>query len=183
MATSPEAADGWHYCSLLSPIIALGVNAIAQVIRARACKGAQFLRSIIEGCLAGFAALAVFEVFLLAWRGVSADTVAFSLLVNAPAYAALSVCYFAVANLGQTSLRVRLYAELLAAPDGMNVQEIERLYDTETFVALRLQRLIEGGDIIERDGGYFVARKRLLRFADLMVAAKLILLGKRSEFD
>lgn len=183
MATFHEAADGWHYGSLLSPVMALGVNVIAQVMLARARKGAQFLRSIIEGCLSGAVALLVLEIILLAWRGVSADTVVFSLLVNAPTYAALSFCYFALANLGQTAIRVRIYAELLASPGGMSTQEIERRYDPETFVAVRLRRLIEGGDLIEKNGGYFLARKRLVFAANLMVAAKLILLGKRSEFD
>jgi len=183
MVTFPEAADGWHYCSLLSPIIALGVNFITQVMLARARKGAQFMRSIIEGCLAGAVALAVLEAFLLVWWGVSADTVAFSLLVNAPTYAALSVCYFGMSNLGQTAIRVRIYAELLASPGGMSAEEIERRYDKETFVAVRLRRLIEGRDIIEKDGQYFLVRKRLVFAANLMVAAKLLLLGRKSQFD
>jgi hypothetical protein len=183
MATSPEAADVWHYCSLFSPVMALGVNVIAQVMFARARRGAQFLRCIIEGCVSGAVTLAVFEALLLTWRGTAADAVAFSLLVNVPTYAGLSFCYFAVANLGQTSIRVRLYAELLASPGGISVQEIERRYDPEAFMAVRLQRLIEGGDIVVKDGSYLLARKRLVYFANFMVAAKLVLLGRKSEFD
>ncbi len=183
MVTFPEAAENWHYCSLLSPVVALGVNMIFQVIRARARKGAQFLRSIVTGCAAGAIALVIFEALLLAWCGFATDAIAFSLLVNVPTYGALSVCYFALANLGQTAIRIRLYAELQASPGGMSMQEIERCYETDTFAALRLRRLLEGGDLIQRDGTYFIARKRLLYFARLMIAAKVVLLGKKSEFE
>lgn len=183
MDLSTKAADTWQYYSLLSPLAAVGVNVVMQVILVRARRGGHFLRSIIEGFFIGAFAFGAIEAFLVAWRGASGDSLITSLLVNAPTYAALSYCYFAVVNLGQTSIRIRIYSELATAPDGISIQEIEGIYDEGALMEMRLQRLLESGDIIEREGRYFIGRKKLLLVANIIFAAKHILLGKKSEFE
>jgi len=183
MAPLPKAVDAWEYCSLLSPVVALAVNVVFQVALVRARRGGLFHRSMIEGFLAGLAGLAAIEGCLIMWRGVSLETLAISCLVNAPAYAALSYCYFGVANLGHTSIRIRLYAEMAASPDGISIQEIERIYNEKAFMEMRLQRLIEGGNIIEKDGRYFVGDRKLLLVAKIIFATKRFILGEKNDFE
>ena len=183
MVPLPKAVDAWEYCSLLSPVVALGINVVFQVALVRARQGGRFHRSMIEGFVAGLAALVAIEVFLVMWRETSLESLAISCLVNAPAYAALSYCYFGVANLGHTSIRIRLYAEMAASRDGISIQEIERIYNEKAFMEMRLQRLIEGGNIIEKDGRYFVGDRKLLLVANIIFAAKRFILGGKSDFE
>jgi hypothetical protein len=183
MVIFQEAAERWDYCSLLSPIVALAVNVSVQLAMVRARRGSQFFRSIIQGFLGGGVALVIIEALLLAWRGVSGEALAFSLLVTVPTYAAMAYCYMGLATMGQTSIRIRLYSELLAARGGMRVQDFERIHDEETFLATRLRRLTESGDLVEKEGRLFLRRRRLLYIANILVAGKLILLGRKSEFE
>jgi hypothetical protein len=178
MAPFPKAADTWLYCSLLSPPAALVVNVIAQVLLVRPRKGVDFLRSIVEGCLLGAAALALLDAVILRRLAPPGSGVALALLVNLPMYLALSYCY-----LGQTSIRIRIYSEIAAAGGMMSVREVERIYGEGRFTAMRVQRLVESGDIVLREGRYYVGRRKLVHAANLLFAAKQFLLGQKSEFQ
>ena len=183
MAQFPKADDAWGVCSLLSPLIALGVNVAGQVLMVRLRRGAKFLRSIVEGFLFGALALALFETLLILWSRASGDSLAAAFLVNAPTYAALSYCYFGVANLGQTSIRIRMYSEVAAAPSGVDAGEMNRQYDDGELMRLRLERLRASGDLVERDGCYVAGRSRLILIAGIIFWLKRFFLGKGSEFS
>jgi hypothetical protein len=169
------------YYSLLSPIVALGANVITQVLIVRLRRGRQFFRAIIEGFALGLPVLIAIE-FLIS-RSANNPGLVVALFVNAPTYAALSFCYYAVASLGHASIRMRLYSEIAAAKDGKSVAEVEGIYPEETLIQLRLQRLTRSGDLIQEAERYFVGRERLLFVANMFFTAKQILLGKKSEFD
>jgi len=182
MAPFQEVDDVWRGSSLLTPIVAMSINLVTQVIMVRARHGAKFFRSMVEGFLAGGVAAVAVGLILVVWQGLSVGTVTLAFFVNLPAYAALSYCYLNVANLGQTSIRIRLYSEI-SAGGGMSEQEIERIYNHDALMRMRLERLIESGDLVAREGRYFVGRKRLVRIANILVMAKRLILGKRSEFE
>jgi len=169
--------------SLLCPILALAVNVITQVLAFRATRGAHYFRSIVQGVLAGLLFLAVFEALFEAGAGSFGGLVATTLLVHAPTYLALSYCAYNFIQLGQTSIRIRMYAEIASQPSGVSVEEMKREYNDQAMMQARLRRLIESGDIIEKDGRYFVGRRRLVVISDIIVAAKRFLLGKASEFE
>ncbi len=177
-----KADNAWSYCSLAVPLVALAINVIAQVLLLRA-RRSDFLRSIVEGCLIGGVALLVLNVSLIAWLARCREGFVRFLLVNVPTYVALSYCYFGVVSLGETGIRIRIFAEIAKTPAGMSTEDIERLYSEGAFAAMRLRRLLEGGDIIERDGRYFVGKNMLVHAANFMFAAKRFLLGKKSEFE
>jgi len=183
MAQFPKADDAWRVCSLLSPILALAVNVFGQVLLVRARRGAEFFRSVVEGFLLGALALAVSETLLVLWHRASGDSLAVSLLVNAPTYAALSYCYSNFVNLGHTSIRIRMYSRIAAAISGVDIREMAREYDDNALMRMRLERLVESGDAIHEEGRYFVGRTRFVRIAAILSATKHFLLGKRSEFD
>ena len=46
-----------------------------------------------------------------------------------------------------------------------------------------VQRLVESGDILLRDGRYFVGRNRFLLISSILFTAKRLLLGRESEFE
>ena len=127
-------------------------------------------------------ALTAFELALISWRGVSVDSIVISCLVNAPTYAALSYCYFGVANLGHTSIRIRLYDEI-ASRNGMSVQEIEEIYSEKTFAEMRLQRRLENGDIIERNSRYYLGKARFAVVARIIGGIRSFLIGATRELQ
>jgi hypothetical protein len=103
-------------------------------------------------------------------------------LVNLPLYAALSYCFFTFANLGQSSIRVRIYDEIAKQGTGVSSLQIAQEYDEAALMENRLQRLVESGDLVLRQGQYFLGRKRLVPIATIIFATKRFILGKTSEF-
>jgi len=127
--------------------------------------------------------LIAFDVFSVTRFDTAGETTAMSLLINIPTYLALSYCFFNFVNLGQTSIRIRIYSEIAAHPNGMPAAEVAREYQDDALMRVRLQRLIESGDVVRKADRYFVGRTRLVRLGDIIFAAKRFVLGKASEFD
>jgi hypothetical protein len=169
--------------SLVSPIVATVVNVLAQIILFRLRRGSQYFRSIIQAFLLGAITLLVGEAFFVATGESVSDRLFLALAVNVPIYLGLSYCYYNFVQLGQTSIRLRMYSEIMTHAAGAMISEIEREYNERDFTEVRLQRLLESGDVIERDGNYFIGRRRLLHIANVIFAAKQFLLGKKSEFE
>jgi hypothetical protein len=169
--------------SLISPIVATVINVLTQITLFRLSRGTQYFRSIIQAFLLGAITLVIGEAFLVATSESVFDRLFLALAVNLPIYLGLSYCYYNFVQLGQTSIRLRMYSEIMAHAGGVMISEIEREYDETRLTEVRLQRLLESGDIIERDGNYFLGRIRLLHIANVIFAAKHFLLRKRSEFD
>jgi hypothetical protein len=172
-----------QYFLLLTPVAALAVNVVAQVLLVRLQRGRHFLRAQTGGILVGGIALIVFDIFAVTRFDTAGETLALSLLINIPTYLALSYCFFNFVNLGQTSIRIRIYSEIAAYPNGMPTEEIAREYQDDVLMRVRLQRLVESGDVVQKCDRYFVGRTRLVRLGNLIFAAKRFVLGKASEFD
>jgi len=168
--------------SLLIPSVAVMVNLLVQVFSFRRWKGLRYFPSIITGFLAGALAFALMEFFYLRVHPLPATFTA-ELLLNVPAFLALSYCYYSFVQLGQTSIRIRLYAEILNKPGGLDRAEIDRVYSEEALIQARLERLTDSGDIVLTQGRYHVGKTRLIAVASILVTAKRFLLGKTSEFD
>jgi hypothetical protein len=169
--------------TLISPIAAMLVNVAAQVILFRLRHGGRFFRSIIEGVLFGGIALVACEAFLVASSNAIADRLFLAVAVNLPIFLCLSYCYYTFVQMGQASIRVRLYTEIALRPGGVVISEIEREYDETALTELRLRRLIESGDVVAKSGCYFIGQGRLLLIANIIFAAKYFLLRKKSEFE
>jgi hypothetical protein len=169
--------------SLIAPIAAILINLATQIVLYRTRRGREYFRSIIEGFFAGAIALAGSEAFFILSEHALTDRLILALAVNGPIYFCLSYCYYSFVQLGQTSIRIRMYTEIALRPSGVMISEIEREYDEKGLTEVRLQRLLESGDVIERDGNYFIGRTRLLHIAHVIFAAKHFLLRKKSEFD
>jgi hypothetical protein len=181
MDPSPKEADFMPYLVLASPLIALAVNGLTQIVLLRSTRGSHFMRSMIGGFLAGAAGLLVLEFFLLPHPDLFWDTIA-GVTVHAMTYVALSYCYFNFVNLGQSSIRIRIYSEIAASPVGLSVQDLEKDYNEKALMAMRLRRLAESGDIVKKESLFFVGRQRLVLLARIVFAAKQFLLSRKSEF-
>jgi hypothetical protein len=167
---------------VIAPVAALAINVLGQIVIVRLQHGRHFLRSIAMGFLLGGVALLIAQC-LYPPGGDPIEAWSKALLVNLPTYAALSYCFFTFANLGQSSIRVRIYAKAAARADGVSVSEIARDYNEPMLMEMRLQRLVESGDLVLRDGRYFLGRKRFVPVARVIFWIKRLILGKVSEFE
>ncbi len=184
MDPSKEVVDHWTYVSILLPPASLLVNVGAQVFLFRMRKGTHFLRSVAGGFLTGLAALALFEFWMLAAHDATGGTLAGAILVNTPVYFCLSYCYFIFINLGQASIRIRIYSEIARTAGGIRMESILEEYNEPALARVRLERLFESGDLVRDSAGMcHVGRRRLLAAAIPVFALKKFLLGKRSEFE
>jgi hypothetical protein len=165
-----------------APIAALAVNVLAQIVIFRIQRGRHFFRAVVLAFVIGGLALLVTQC--LYPPGLTrSEAWAKAILVNGPMYAGLSYCFFSFANLGQASIRIRIYARIAAARNGITLEEIAREYNEASLMEVRLQRLVESGDLVLRDGRYFLDRKRFVLIAHTIFWIKRLILGKLSEFD
>jgi hypothetical protein len=171
------------YIQATVPVIALTLNVAVQLMVARACRQGGLVRSIAAGFGAGLAGLLALGACVAILQGGPWHDRAAILLVNVGAYVALSFCFFAFLNLGVTSIRIRLFSELLHSRHGLSMEQVLSLYDYRKIIELRLERLLKRGQVIKRDGRYFLDSFVLWSIAAVVRSAKILVIGKSSEFQ
>jgi len=169
--------------SLLSPIAALAVNVVCQIYAVRLRQGRNFLRCVAEGFLGGVFALVAYEYFLQQWRGVSGGAVDHSFYFNTLVYLLLAYSFFHFANLGNSSIRIRIYLEIKKSHGGISLREICEAYNESELMVLRLQRLVESGDVVVKNNRYYLGKARLAVVASVILMLKIFIIGHKTEFD
>lgn len=160
------------------PIISFILNVICQIFVARYIKSLGLLKSIFFGCVLGLIIL-----FAIAFACLNDRINLSQIIYSVVTYGALSYCYFHFINLGETARRIRLLRELMDSKDGLSVQEILQRYNAKEIIDKRLGRLIKSGQIVYRDGCYYIGNPIMFLMANIIVNLKLIILGKKSEFN
>ena len=172
---------GWIH--IISPVIGLFFNAAVQVLGCRCLKDLGVLRSVFFGFICGI--LCVFAVETVFFRTASryASDALGQILLNAVIYAGLGYCYFHFINLGETARRIRIIRELYDAKTGLSPEEILNRYDSKAVIERRIGRLLHNGQILHRNGRYFIGNSTMVRISRIIQLMKYLLLGKKSEFD
>ena len=98
-------------------------------------------------------------------------------------YVALVYWYvFGFYNLGESARRIRLLIELRAAGErGLTLTQLLIAYNARMIVDARLGRLLAGGQVVERNGRYFIGKPLMLYGAKALVLLKVAFLGAPSE--
>ena len=105
-------------------------------------------------------------------------------MVNGVTYAFLGYCYFSLIGLGETARRIRLLKDLYAVPNkGLSLSEILSGYSAKNMVDKRMDRLLNNGQVRLTEGRYYINKPIMLFFTKFSIFMKLLVLGKRSEFD
>ncbi len=168
---------------LLSPIAALLVMLAVQTVLLRLARGEHFFRSVVLGFGAGFVANAAAQVALLLVFPATADRWVLAIFVNLPLYVCLAYCYYNFINLGQCSIRIRVYKECADRGGHITNDELRSVYDEDGIREERIGRLLQGGDVALRDGCYQLVNRRLVPVAAIVFGLKKFVLRKESEFD
>lgn len=173
----------FSYLQVSTPVLGLVINVLVQIISFRVILKSGLLKTVFLGFFAGFLYLLLIESYIFFVMPVSFMDFLMILLANAITYASLGYCYFHFINLGETARRIRILRELYDSKEGLSLEEILQRYNAKEIVEKRISRLINNGQVLYKDGRYFIGSPVMLMISRIIVTMKLLLLGKASEFD
>ena len=171
--------------TLLGPLLGLAVCVVAHVLVSRSAPALPHQHGLLVSVAIGGMVLAA--ALLPSLRDDLARSTALdawgSLAAALAAYVLLAYCYvIGFFNIGESARRIRLLIELEGAGrDGLTLPEVLALYNARMIVDARLQRLLAGGQIVERDGRYFLRSRIMLTAAKALLLVKIVLLRRRTE--
>ncbi len=175
--------SGLGIIQVFNPVVGLAVNVCVQILSFRLIPSLGLLKSVFLGFGAGMVYVLGAEIFIVTQSaGNAMSDFLPNVIANILTCGVLGYCYFHFINLGETGRRIRIVRELLSA-DGLTLEELLQRYNTSDMVEIRLTRLLNSGQIVERNGMLFIKSQFLLRASQIMVLMKKIILGKTSEFD
>lgn len=164
------------------PAVGLFGNFAVQVAWMRLFKCPSLLHSVYGGFFAGGAAVLALQAGAVG-KGASGEQFTGDLAANLLIYGLLGYDYFHFINLGETGRRVRLVRELFEAPGGLTLAEITSRYDAQEMVRRRLGRLLRSGQVVLENGNYRIGSPTMAWISRLILAMKIVILGRASEFD
>ncbi len=173
----------YSYLQVLIPVLGLMINVIVQVICSRFIQRLGLLKTVFLGFFVGMLSVLIIEFCI--FFATSAHFTDFFMMfaANFITYASLGYCYFHFINLGETARRIRILREIYDSKDGLSMEEILQRYNSKEIVDKRLSRLINNGQVLYKNERYYISSPIMLMITTVIVAMKLLLLGRRSEFD
>lgn len=165
------------YLQAVYAVIGLLLNMLVQLSARYA--NVRLLISIYFGFAAGLISIGLFETSIYLVSPASGIEFLANLLSNTIIYFALSFCYFNLITLGETARRIRLMVELDESGTGLLLPEILQRYNAKKVVDLRLDRLLNNGEVTYKNNRYFIGNSIMLQIGKIYIIAKLILFGKK----
>lgn len=173
----------YSYLQVFNSVLGLMINVLVQVLCFRFIRGLGLLKSVFIGFFAGFISVLIIEFYIFFSISTFFTDFFMLLIVNSIFYASLGYCYFHFINLGETARRIRILGEIYDSKDGLSLEDILQRYNAKEIVEKRISRLLNNGQVILKNGRYYIGNPIMLMINRIIVAMKLMLLGKRSEFD
>jgi tetratricopeptide (TPR) repeat protein len=161
---------------ILGPICGFFANLVCQIFLSKRF-GRGLVFSIFGGFIIGALVTAFFLGIALYVQPVAAlDGLALSASVFF-IYGAAGFLLFAIINLGETSLRVRIMELLLEHPQGLTRREILDRYDDRHLLEVRLQRMVDNGQVTFEAGKFHTRASVLLLASRGIFFLKWLLYG------
>ncbi|HAF94608.1 MAG: hypothetical protein A2X34_10690 [Elusimicrobia bacterium GWC2_51_8] len=168
--------------SVLTPILAMMVNIAAHVAASRLTRGRNQLTCIFYGFITGLIGM-LFLAFAGSPAGGNKPDFTGYLLTNVISYTAFAYGYFHFININVASLRIRLLQEIINSPGGLSEKDVLLCYNSEDIIDNRIKRLISSGQLIEKEGYYYLGKNRaFLRLFWLFEILKYAVLGHGNRF-
>jgi hypothetical protein len=173
-----------QWVSAFNPFIGLAINAFIQVLAFRLSSSVSLLKSIFLGFFSGQVIIFVVERFAHSdyFDPILMDFWGYY-LANVIIYSFLGYGYYSFIGLGETARRSRILRELAKVSEGLSMEEILEKYNAKYMLDIRLSRLFKNGQVILKNGRYFINKPTVLYIAKLVLFMKQVTLGKGSEFD
>jgi len=161
----------------VAPVLGLAVYCLTHVVAARIIRGRNPYPALAVGALAGLVATIAITVLACRRDAVSTlDTLAL-VGVNAIASLAFAFGYFNFVNLTVASLRIRILEELADAGGRLPRADLLGRYGTASVADLRLERLVGGGHLVERNGRLHTGRLQFLLVARIFDGLRWLIFG------
>lgn len=162
---------------LMAPVAALCATAMAQAVDFRLRRSLS--GSYLAGAVTGLLALVVFLFSPRDWA--SAEALALS-VVALGIFTGGLICFVTLVGLG-LSLRLRIVSFLVRAGRPLAGDEIEERFEGRQLMRRRLDRLIQGGHVLEQGGRLVSGGTWLVGLARFNATVKRFLTGHSSEFS
>jgi len=95
----------------------------------------------------------------------------------------LAYSYFHFFNLGETGRRMRTMIELLSTPNGLSEDELVKRYDATWIINKRLERLLSGGQVVEREGRLYTGKRMMFFIAVTLNLLKVLIFDRSTRMD
>lgn len=160
----------------LIPLAALAVNVLVHLVAIRLLPRRMPYGAVLIGFFAGAATCIL---FIWRWSPATANEDRWPVLVIVPlTYVALAYGYFAFANLSMASLRIRLLQDIDDAGGSLSEAQLRRSYNEHEIFEVRVQRLVQTRQLVERNGRLFIGNGVFLWLAYLIDGLRLIVFGR-----
>ncbi len=163
---------------LLLPLIAAAWMAVIHIIRTRACNTFIATTNIFYGFAIGLILMMIGIISITITNCTLrsfADSIAALFF-----YFTLAYCYYHFVNIGEASIRLRIFSELLQKRH-LTPEELI-CYQEKELPSRRIERLLSHGDIFFQNGFYAIGNQRYVIASKILQLAKHIL-GIQSTFN
>jgi hypothetical protein len=173
MVLSPEA---WL---ALAPVIGLLVDIAAHLGATWILRLPKLYPRLLVGAAAGGVATVFVAAAAVRSLPVERSEAIAMVAFDAATFAILSFGYFNFVQLNISSLRVRIANEIFDSGSGLEPERLLSLYNARRVVDERLDRLVRGKQIVDRDGRFYHRKSLVFWVAVAMDLCKRITLGQR----
>ena len=164
-----------------APLLGLATYCLAQIMIARTAPGRSPYHSLRLGFVAGLLIVMAVSGWGVGRMGICWQDRMGLWILDFLTYLALAFGYFNFVNLTIASLRIRLLEEIWASGGALAADALKSAYNSHEVVAIRLQRLIQGGHLVEKNGRLHSGRLPFLIVARIFDGLHLFIFGRREK--
>ena len=168
---------------LFIPLGSFIINVFIQLSMNLFNKKCGLLKSEYYGFIGGILFLIFFEGLFNYFFFTKVIQLEIVIITNILIYCCLGYCYFHFINLSVTARRIRLLRLIFSHEKGITYPEILKVYNAKIMIDNRLKRLVDSGQIVKNRKNYFIGNSTMLVITKIVLLLKIIVIGKKSEFD
>ena len=178
-------SSSYQIIVLFIPVVSFFINIITQLSVNFFNNKCGLLKSEYYGFISGFLFLCFFQGFISynIYSSFIYREIISIVITNIIIYCCLGYCYFHFVNLAVTARRIRLLRLIYSFEEGLDYPEILKRYNGKKMIDNRIKRLIGSGQIEKHGEKFFIGNSTMLMISNIILLFKLIVIGKKSEFD
>lgn len=160
-----------------APVLGLAAYCLVQIVVARSMPGRGPYHSLKLGFMAGLIVALSVSGWAVGRMAIGLEDRIGFVVLTLLTYLALAFGYFNFVNLTVASLRIRLLEEIGEAGGALPAATLKAAYNSSEVVAIRLQRLVQGGHLVEKDGRLHTGRLPFLIVARIFDGLRWFILA------
>lgn len=161
-----------------APVMGLAAYCVSQILMARAAPGRSPYHSLKLGFACGLLFVGAVGGWAVTRMEIGMEDRLGYLVLDILTYLALAFGYFNFVNLTVASLRIRLLEEIRESGGALPAEGLMRAYNSHEVVAVRLERLVRGGHLVEKDGRLHSGRLPFLIVARIFDGLHWFIIGR-----